>query len=329
MHAARSISILAALVSLLLISGCDEQSTLTSSVQNEAGRRLERIGQGAGTVTERLRERRGSNRDRRRGRRLSRSGSDLLPHRGDYVIDVSGYSTATFAKARGTLTLELIDDCGDWTLQEKLDIRLTDQEDKIHRSNLLYRATEKASSNRFIFAYSREHLGERWDFIGDALPVDGGYVATFREPEIADLLLAADIMFPVGHFRQVVASARRQRDGFEASVFDGGNEIAYRAETRIGSPLRSNDSNPRVAKARSVLETKGSDRLPSGRAWPVTIDYFPWNDSFAGPVVTRQFMLHESGVIIGLHFDFGDLQMDASLTNLDIIEPVDCTTGSR
>lgn len=329
MRSRRPIQFLIMSLALVLLAACDEQGSLGNVVRAEAGDRVDLIKRGAESINERLRNRRDTPRDRGRTRRGGRSKGDLLPHRGDYVIEVSGYSTARFTTAKGKLTLDLVDDCNDWTLQEKLDVVLVDQAKKTYRSNLLYRATEKTSADRFIFAYSRDHLGEREDFIGDARPVPEGFLATFMEPPITDLVLPEDIVYPISHFRQVLASAKRQRGSSETVVFDGGNATAYRAVTEIGRPLRSDDDNPRVTAAREMLESRTSDRLPPGKTWPVNISYYPLDDSFAAPIFTRDFLLHETGIIIGLHFDYGDFQMDASLANLDIFEPNRCASEKR
>ena len=136
--------------------------------------------------------------------------------------------------------------------------------------------------------------------------------------------MPSDVVFPVTHLRQVLASARRQRRDFEAIVFDGGNGFPYRAVTTIGRTRRQDDRNPRVAAARTELDQETSDRLPPGRNWPVRIDYFPEGDPNAPPVYTRQFLLHENGIVLSFHFDYGDVQLDARLKNLDIHENVDC-----
>ncbi len=331
MRSARPILLLAALLAPALVAACDDQSSLGNIVRSEAGNRVDRVKRGAERISDRLRNRRGSSsrregRDRQRG---GRSKGGLWPHRGDYAIEVSGYSSARYQNATGTLTIDVIDDCNDWTLQEKLDIVLLDQDKKPYGSNLLYRATEKASADRFIFAYSRDHLGERDDYIGDARPVPDGFLASFIEPKITDLMLPKDAVFPISHFRQVLANARRSRGKSETVVFDGGNAIAYQAITEIGRPLRSDDDNPRVVAAREMLERDTSDRLPAGKTWPVTISYYPLDDPYAAPVFTRDLLLHETGIIVGLHFDYGDLQMDASLVNLDIFEPARCAQEKR
>lgn len=320
---------LIALISLMFVIACDEQGSLGNVVRSEAGDQVDRLKRGVETISDRIRNRRDRRRDRRGSRRSGRSGGDPLPHRGDYVIEVSGYSSTRFTKAHGTLTIDLIDDCGDWTLQEKLDVVLFDQAKKTYRSNLLYRATEKVSSDRFTFAYSRDHLGEREDYIGGARPVPDGFLVSFMEPKITDLILPDDVVYPISHFRQVLADAGRRRGGSQAVVFDGGNAIAYQAVTEIGPPLRSNEDNPRVVAARKMLERNTSDRLPAGTTWPVTTSYYPLDDSYAAPVFARDFLLHETGIIIGLHFDYGDFQMDASLANLDIFEPARCAQAKR
>jgi hypothetical protein len=107
-------------------------------------------------------------------------------------------------------------------------------------------------------------------------------------------------------------------------VFDGGNTFPYRAQTTISQPLRGDDPNPRVVAARTELDSKSSDRLPEGRHWPVRIDYFPPDDAYAPPVFTREFLLHENGIILSFHVDYGDIQMDARLRHLDIREPIAC-----
>ena len=329
MRSARSILLLAALLAPILVTACDDQGSLGNVVRSQAGDRVDRIKRGVEKVSDRLRSRRGSQREGRNRQRGGRSKGDLWPHRGDYAIEVSGYSNARYQSAKGTLTIDVIDDCNDWTLQEKLDVVLLDQAKKPYRSNLLYRATEKASADRFVFAYSRDHLGERDDYIGDARPISGGFLASFVEPKIADLVLPEDAVFPISHFRQVLANARRSRRKSETVVFDGGSAIAYQAVTEIGRPLRSDDDNPRVVAAREMLQRDTSDRLPSGKTWPVTISYYPLDDPYAPPVFTRDLLLHETGIIIGLHLDYGDIQMDASLANLDIFEPARCAQKKR
>lgn len=325
MRSGRSIIGLAVLsLSLGLgLAACVEDEAWSRSVGNTDDPQLERIRPASRNVSDRQRERSRARRDRS-SRRLGRGGSPLLPHFADYTIHESGFSTTRFKAAHGTLTIELIDDCGDWTLQEKLDLNLQDQTDETHRSNLLYRASEVRSANKFVFAYSKDHLGERTDFIGDVLEIEGDFMARFRSPEIGDIFLPSELIFPIDHLRQTLSEARRRQTEFETVLFDGGNSIPYRAVTRISQPLRGDDRNPRVVAARTELDTRTSDRLPEGRHWPVRTDYFPLDDPYAPPVFVREFLLHESGVVLSFHFDYGDLQVDARLKNLDIREAAPC-----
>ncbi len=275
------------------------------------------------TASDRQRERRRVSRDRAR-RRFVRGGVELLPHFGDYAVHEKGFSTPRFKRAKGLFTVELIDHCGDWTLQEKWDLELEDQSGRSHHSNLLYRASEGDAGDRLVFAYSNDHLGERTDFIGDVVEVDRGYLARFREPARSDVFLPSDLVFPVAHLRQILSEARRQRGGFEAITFDGGNDFAYRAVTTINQPLLDEGQRDGVVATRTDLDPKTSDRLPDGRYWPVRVDYFPLDDAYAPPVFTRRFLLHENGIILSFQFDYGDIQMEARLKNLDIREATSC-----
>lgn len=283
---------------------------------------FERIRPASQSISERRSERPRTRRDRTR-RRFGR-GVDLLPHFGDYTVHETGFATSRFKNAHGMMTIDLIDDCGDWTLQEKWDLDLRDQADRSHQSNLLYRASEVRSANKFVFAYSRDHMGERADFIGDVLQIDGGHMVRFQAPDVPDLMLPSDLSFPVSHLQQVLSEARRQRTGFESAIFDGGNDFAYRAVTTISQPLRADDDSPRVTAARTELDRKTSDRLPDGRHWPVRVEYFPLDDIYAPAVFTREFLLHENGIVLSFHFDYGDVQLDARLKHLDIREAKPC-----
>ena len=330
MHPARSIIGLVILILFLGLglSACREDEAWNRSLRADDGSRLSQVRrnaetrQASRTVADRLRERR-TRRDRT-SRRLGRDGGQLLPHFADYAVHETGFATTRFKSAHGTLTVELIDDCGDWTLQEKWDLDLRDQDDRSHPSNLLYRASEVSSAGKFVFAYSRDHLGERTDYIGDVLAIDGGYLARFQTPEIPDDYMASNLEFPITHLRQILSDARGGGGGFETTVFDGGNAFPYRAVATISQPLRSDDRNPRVVAARTELDAQTSDRLPDGRHWPVRVDYFPPDDAYAPPVLVREFLLHESGVVLSFHFDYGDIQMDARLKTLDIREPMPC-----
>ena len=307
------------------LSACREDEAWSRSVRSDEGSRVSQIRPAAQTVSDRQRERRRTTRRDRTSRRLGRGTGTLLPHFADYAVHESGFATTRFKRAHGSLTVELVDDCDDWTLQEKWDLDLEDQDDVTHQSSLLYRASEVSSADKFVFAYSRDHLGERTDFIGDVIEIDGGFLARFQVPEIADLFMPDDLTFPVTHLRQMLSEARRDEATFETTVFDGGNEFAYRAVTTIGRQLRSDDRNPRVAAARTALDARTSDRLPDGRHWPVRVEYFPLDDIHAPPVLVREFLLHETGIVLSFHFDYGDVQMDARLKTLDIREATRCT----
>lgn len=336
MCARLAVSVLAALISWAFPVGYDQQralgnAALGDTVRGSDDQRADRLD----GRRDRYSDWRRLSRDERRGRRGSRSrrnrrgGGVLIPHRGDYVIEVSGYSTTSFTDAHGTLTIDLLNDCDDWTLQEKLDVVLEDAGKKNYRSNLLYRATEKASARRFNFAYSRDHLDIREDFIGDAVPVENGFLASFMEPRTSDLILPGETVYPITHRREIIAAARRGRDGFDMVVFDGGNDIAYLAKTQISKEIQADDGNPRVAATRAMLEKRRSHPLPTGRTWPVTTRYYPLGHGHAAPILVREFLLHESGIIVGLHFDYGDFQMDASLAHLDIFDLDTCSSRTR
>ena len=149
-------------------------------------------------------------------------------------------------------------------------------------------------------------------------------MARFRAPEIPDRFMAPDLIFPRTHFRQILAEARSGNTGFETTVFDGGNDFPYRAVTTIGQPLQGGDRHPGIAAVRTELDVRTSDRLPDGRHWSVRVDYFPPEDAYAPPVFVREFLLHESGVVLSFHFDYGDIRLDARLKTLDIREAIAC-----
>ena len=295
----------------------------------------EALGQSFG---ERLRERRSTRRDRT-SRRFSRGAADLVPHLADYVIHESGFVTGRFLAAQGQLTVDLTRHCQDWTLQESWAFTFRDQAGRGHDSDLLYRFTEAEAPSPSIFRYSRKHLEEPEELIyGKVLPDDLGFTVVFTEPKepgntggkTPELLLSNDIIFPVTHLREVIASAKRGRRELEAKVFDGGNLLPYRAVTRIGDSIRFRDEDARqILTAETELDIQTTDRLPSGRLWPIVTEYFPPNDAYAPPVFKRDLLLHESGIMINFHLDFGDLRMKGKLKNLDRHEPQPCTRDQK
>ena len=152
MRPARSIIGLAVLILSLSfgLAACREDQAWSRSVGNGEGSRVSQIRPASQTVSDRQRERRRARRDRTSGR-LGRGGGRLLPHFADYAVHETGFSTTRFKRAHGSLTVELVDDCGDWTLQEKLDLNLRDQANKLHPSNLPYRASEVPSASLFLY----------------------------------------------------------------------------------------------------------------------------------------------------------------------------------
>jgi hypothetical protein len=260
----------------------------------------------------------------RQGLGRGRAADTVLPHRGLYLVDITGYDTARFTDARGTLVIELAQHCNAWTLVEDLDITLSQDGHKAGRSKLIYNGVENHVSGEFTFAYARDHLGERVDFKGHAADLGPARLATFIAPPVADLEMPSGTVHPITHLRQVIAAAQRGEEQFQALVFDGANVVAYDAVAQIDPAVPTDKVNPMVRAVRELLDKHSPDQLPQGRIWPIDIDYFPANDQYARPVVRRETLMHETGITLALHLDFGDFRMDAKLAHLDVQEAPDC-----
>lgn len=331
---------------LWLLVACDDQGgSFGDRVRDYADRRTDRAEgwarsaeERAQTFSERLRHYRerpgeadGERRDRGslldRGDRGERTG-DLLAHQADYVVEPSGYLTPSFDSAQGTLQIDLVKSCQDWTLQERLTVHLERPSGGRPESSVLYRGTEQLDEQRFSFAYSRRHPDNDADVIGQVKQEGRVLAASFQAPQSQVIDLPRQTVFPVQHLRQLIGAARRGRRELVTIVFDGANLDAYRALARISQPVEANPDDPKVPDIDRLLAQTRSDSLPRGRIYPIHIDYFPVADPAAAPLLQRDMLLHESGVIIGMHIDFGDLRMDATLAHLSRQSPPDCRAGA-
>jgi hypothetical protein len=309
-----------------LLAGCDDSG---QSFRERVAARERTATQGQGETTrspfvERVRAMRERRGEPFGGRSAGAArGGGLLAHRASYVVEPSGYRTPIYDFAEGTLQIDLIEDCDGWTLQERLTVDLAKPEGGVPQSSILYRATEQAEQ-RLTFSYSRRQPGDEADVIGEVYPEGRLLFANFTAPQRGEIDLPQGTIFPISHLRQVVAAARRGRPELDEIVFDGANLEPYRAHTVIRAPVRPSDDDPRLPDIERLLDRTGSDVLPRGRIFPVHIAYYSILEPFAPPVLEREMLLHESGVIVGMHIDFGDLRMDAKLAHLERQGPVDC-----
>lgn len=133
--------------------------------------------------------------------------------------------------------------------------------------------------------------------------------------------ISGEAMFPVQHSLRLLDYARRGRQSFVASFFDGseGGEKTYSVSAQIGKqlPQSFNRTLPRAGQSEKL------DGIPS---WPIALSYFEHgsDNKDALPVYEMAFVFFANGVSRKLHIDNGEYSMKGELSELTLLDPVPC-----
>jgi hypothetical protein len=138
-------------------------------------------------------------------------------------------------------------------------------------------------------------------------------------PKDKKLSISAETIFPMRHQLRLMEAAAKGVARDESLVYDGSDEEkTVRAISIIGKKIDA-------GMGKDDKENAEAAPLLSLAAWPVTIGYYPTDDSNAEtPLYQINFDMYENGVSTGLVMDYGNFALTGKLVHLEMLKADTC-----
>lgn len=248
--------------------------------------------------------------------------ASLLPHRAVYDISLlSAEEGASIADASGRMVFELTGSaCEGYSVKYRFVTKLGDNDGSQVVTDFRVTTFEDPDGSAFSFASSNFVNNNQVDETrGHASRKDSEVSVDLTKPEKEEISFPGEVLFPTQQFEGILVAAEEGKKLVQHLVFDGSEQ---------GKKLFDATS---IIGARGTLaedETKshlGQDVLAKTPFWPVTISYF--NQGENGellPNYVTSFDMHNNGISRNITMDYGDMALKATLSNLEVLESVDC-----
>jgi len=248
---------------------------------------------------------------------VPRGAVDIAPHRAVYVLSLGrSRQGANVSAARGALVMEWAKSCEGWTVKQRLQLDLTNNEGSTVSSDSNFSSFESLDGLRYRFT-SRDTRGGRVveDLQGKARTDGRGGKGTadFTQPEGRRFDLPKGTVFPTAHIVELITAARRGERIVYRTIFDGAT---------LDGPLAVNAVIGRVsAKARGSHAREPLTNRPS---WRVRLAFFPLSASKASPDYELGLTLFDNGVADSYEIDYESFSVNARLERIEALERPRC-----
>ena len=238
---------------------------------------------------------------------------DLLSHRAAYRLSLAEADPSSgLTSVRGGLVLEWRADCDGWLSQQRLGFVGGTAEGPGFTYDVRFSSWESRDNTKLRF--SVRSFGEtemQEEFRGQAeLQGEGGDgEVRYAVPSGKEVELPAGTVFPTEHVRRLIDAARTGLRTTSNDVFDGSGAEALTRVTAV------------IGASRQVEGTNGA---PTATRWPVSLAYYPMDDTQTLPQFEIAFDLGDNGVLYNATLDYGDFSIKAELEKFESFAPPVC-----
>jgi hypothetical protein len=138
-------------------------------------------------------------------------------------------------------------------------------------------------------------------------------------PKEKKISISAETVFPMRHQLRLMEAAAKGETRDVSLVYDGSDEEkTVRAISTIGKKINAGEGKKDKDNAQAAP-------LRSLSSWPVTIGYYPSDESNAEtPLYQINFDMYENGVSTGLVMDYGNFALAGKLAHLELLKAETC-----
>jgi hypothetical protein len=237
----------------------------------------------------------------------------LAAHRALYTLALASTQGESVTAARGTMSYEVTDACDAWTVRQRLDMTLTNQQGQDVHTLSDYATWESKDGLKIRFHMRQTTDAAVTEQVDGEASLDkpgGPGTVHYSTPANTTRNLPPGTLFPMTHTGTIIDAAGTGKKFLSIPLFDGtgdqGAQDTFVTITAWGPPAPA----PQAALA----------VLPSGT---VHVAFFDRGSSSNSPDYEVSMRYWANGVADHLAMDFGDFVMDGTLSEFKLT-PAHC-----
>jgi hypothetical protein len=240
----------------------------------------------------------------------------LQPHLAAYRLALDSQAgVSALLEVRGGLVIEWQRECDGWTSRQRLGFVAATEDGGTLSHDVRFTSWEASDGSKLRYvvrSFENDELQEEYRGLAELGSDDGG-VADFTAPQQKAVALPPGTVFPTEHIELVLQAAEGGKRFVSHEVFDGfGFDSLTQVTSVIGAP-------------RPLEPLPGhAPEVGSKSAWPVSMAYYNIERDATAPDFEATFLLDAKGVLYDVNLDYGDFRLEASLEQLELLDPPTC-----
>jgi hypothetical protein len=252
------------------------------------------------------------------------TASVVAPHRAVYDLQLLRTTEgANVGSVSGRMAYEVSgSECDGWTVSFRLVNRFDYKEGTSRLFDTQSSSWETGDGKAMNYSekefIDNKQEGEKRLTVARADKNSAGEVS-ISLPKEKKISISAETVFPMRHQLRLMDAAAKGQTRDVSLVYDGSDEEkTVRAISTIGRKVNAGEGK----KDKDNAQAAPLLSLPS---WPVTIGYYPTDDSTAEtPLYQINFDMYENGVSTGLVMDYGNFALSGKLVHLEFLKAEIC-----
>lgn len=216
---------------------------------------------------------------------------------------------------RGRIVLKVEQQCDGLIVNQRMVLEMINFEGNVIVSDYNQSTWEDNAGRMMRFDMSNMLNGQLVEkYSGIAEHRENGTVVQFSKPDIANMELPSDVIFPGEHTRQVLKAAAAGRRLLSAKVYDGNGEDGL------------SDTLAVIGKAQGLLAPPETEEILRGKTyWPLQISFFDLRQQQSEPDYRIGMKIFDNGIATDLHLDYSDFSLNGKVSNLTVLAEDKCS----
>lgn len=240
----------------------------------------------------------------------------VVPHRAAYELRLATGGEAEFIDVSGEMAFEWADSCDGWSVTQRTRMNFEYRTGVSLELGWSLTSWESKDGQQYRFQLKQYENGAVSEELrGDAtLDGDVGGIAHYIKPEVQDVELPADTIFPTTHSFAIVAAAQQGMERLWAQLFDGTTDNGL---YEVGAVILPRAEDMALAEALDPALVDGHE------GWRVDLAFYDFGSPDSIPTHEQTIWLFDNGIVDRMTLDYGDFQVDGILTRFEALpEPV-------
>ncbi|MZR31107.1 EipB family protein [Sneathiella litorea] len=216
---------------------------------------------------------------------------------------------------RGRIVMKVEQQCDGLIVNQRMLLELINFEGNIIVSDYSQSTWEDNVGRMMRFDMSNMLNGQLIEkYSGIAENQEDGTIVKFSNPDLADMTLPRDVIFPGEHTRQILKAAAAGKNLLSTKVYDGNGEDGL------------SDTLAVIGKAQTLLSpAEATNELKGQTFWPLQISFFDLSQQQTEPDYKVGMKIFGNGIATDLQLEYSDFTLRGEVAELTLLAEEKCS----